>query len=111
MLPHGDACLGLLDQGGAGREGFAAMRGAHRRRQGAVADLERAGPVGDGDGDDVETLGDLGRDVGQDVTGGGMGLVVQAQDPAAVVVVADVAGEGHHGTRPGVVDEGGHRLG
>ena len=91
MLPHGDACLRLLDKGGACGERIAAVSGAHGRGEGAVADLEGAGAMGDGDSDHVEALGDLCGDAGEDVTRRRMGLVVQAHDRASVVVVADIA--------------------
>ncbi|MFM1966680.1 MAG: hypothetical protein RL134_2405 [Actinomycetota bacterium] len=108
MLPHGDARLDLLDERGAGSEGIAPMRRAGSGRECAVADLEGTGAMRDGDGDDVEALGDLGCEVSESVAGARMGFVVEAQDRPAVVVVSDVSREGDDRTRSRVIDERGH---
>ena len=104
MLPHGDARLGLIHERLACREGLATMRRARRRRESAVADLERADAVNDGDGDDVETRRHVGSDLGEEISRGGVGLVVQPQDRAAMVVVPHIAGEGHDRACGGGVD-------
>ena len=91
MLPHGDARLGLLDQCGACSERIASMCGTHSSRECAVAYLEWARAMGDSDGDHVEALGNLGRDVGEDAARGRMGLVVQPGDGAPVVVVPHIS--------------------
>lgn len=78
MFPDGDACLRLLDESAARGECVSSVRGTHRRGECAVADLEGSRAVSDRDGDHVEALGHLGRDLGENVAGAGMGLVVQA---------------------------------
>jgi len=111
MLPDGDARLRLLHESAARGEGVSSVRGTHRRGECAVTDLERTRAMSDRDGDYVEALGHLGRDLGKDVAGTGMCLVVQTQDPAPVVVVADVAREGDDRAGPGVIDGVRHRSG
>ncbi len=50
----------------------------------------------------------LDHDLGQDPAGVRVALVVQVGDAAATVVVADHAGEGHHGAGRGIGDLVGH---
>lgn len=78
MLPDGNARLRLLDESAARGECVSPVRSTHRRGECAVADLEGSRAVGHGNGDHVEALSNLGRDLGEDVASAGMGLVVQA---------------------------------
>ena len=111
MLPYRDPGLGLLDECGAGGEGISPVGRAHRGGEGAVADLHGPGAVGHGERDHVEAIGHVGSDLGQDVGGRGMSLVVEPQDAAPMVVIADVAREGDDRTRPGIVHEAGELTG
>ena len=107
VLPDRQARLDLVDECRAGRKRLAAVGGAHCGREGAVAYLEWPDAVQDGDADDVESVCHVGGHLGEDAGGARVGFIFEALDDAAVVVVSDIAGEGHGGSRAGALYERG----
>ncbi len=66
--------------------------------------------MGNREGDQIELSGDGLRHLLQDITGRRVPLVRQPLDALAVVVIADVAREGHHGTGAVIAHCSLHRL-
>jgi hypothetical protein len=72
--------------------------GADRRHDGDVANAEVTGPMDDAQADHPPRREKPVGQVARDLLGGGMAGVVEHVDRLAVVVLADVADEGHDGT-------------
>ena len=95
LFPDRQPVLGFVDDVAAGLERGIAVPGRHGDDDRHLADRQRAGAMGAAGVDDVEAVQRLGQDalaLGQDQLG--IGLVVQAVDRRAGVVVADPALEG-----------------
>src|ERR1700759_5453006 len=108
VLPDGHGRLQLVDQHPAGLEGVPAMGARHRHHHGQVTDGQVTDPVYRGHPERGELLRDLPGHPAQLGLGGRMGLVAEAGDRLAVVVVPHGPGEQRDPARPvvgyGLVD-------
>lgn len=107
VLPDGDAGFDLVDEVAVGIEGGFAVGGGGEGDDGGFADLEGADAVdgeGVGEGEFLEGFGDdlLAFLIGED----GVGLVVEAGDIPALVVIADEALEDDDGSAGGIGEVG-----
>ena len=98
MLPDGQALLGEVDQRLACEEGLLAVRAGDGRDQRGLAHGERADPMADRQGHEVEPVVDLLGDTEQHLLRGRMPLVGQCRDRSAMVTVTHIAAEGDHRT-------------
>ena len=86
------------------------MSRRHDGDQGSVTHGEIAHPVGDGQSDEVELRRNRLGDLLQDLAGRRVPLIGEPLDALAVVVIADIAREGHHGPGAVIAHGGLHRL-
>ena len=82
----------------------------HDGNQRSITDGEIAHSMGNSEGDQIKLSGDGLRHLLQDITGRRVPLIGQPLDALAVVVIADVTREGHHGTGTVIAHCSLHRL-
>lgn len=92
VLPNWNVALDAVHYGGDGGEGFAAMRRAGRNGNGQVANGQGAVTMDNGHARQLVPLQGVARNCEQQPFGhGGVGLVAEADDIAAVMAIADRA--------------------
>ena len=106
VLPDRDGGLEPVDQGPRGVVRLAPVGGRGGDQDGGVADVEVAGAVHGGEGDDLELGGDALGHLAHPLQRGRVGGVVEVVDRLASVVVAHGADEQVHATGRRVLDRG-----
>lgn len=105
MLPDWKTLFGEIHQCLTGIKRLAAMAGCHGRDQGCLADGDRANPMGYGQGNDFEPGRDLTCDLTQYLLGRWVPFVGEGGNLSSVVVIPDVATEGHDRSSPVITHE------
>ena len=110
MLPDREQLLGAINQCRARSKGDIAMSRRHDGDQGCVTYGEIAHPVGDSQGDEVELSRNRLGDLLKYLASRRVALIGEPLDILAVVVIADIAREGDHGTGAVITHGSLHRL-